>query len=251
MPVVSVIMPSYNSIRYIEKAVRSVLRQTFSDWELIIIDDCSTDGTYEFLIENFSGDFRIVIDRLPENSGTPALPRNYAMQCASGKYIAFLDSDDEWYPNKLERQLLLMQQLGASISCTAYSVINEQGERIGSFMPPPENSYSGLLRSNTIGCLTCIFDRGKFGDLQLLRCGHEDYAFWLAILKRGYKVIGVQEELAAYRLVPGSVSSNKLKVFGFFWNIYRNVEGFSPFFSLLFCFRYLFFNINKYKESGL
>lgn len=250
MPLVSIIMPSYNSMLYIEKAVCSVIRQSFCDWELIIIDDCSTDGTYGFLLKRFSSDPRIVIDRLQENSGGPTLPRNCAMQRASGEYIAFLDSDDEWHPNKLERQIYYMNKFGAFISCTAYGVVNEQGERVGSFTPPVENDYAGLLKANTIGCLTCIYNRKKIGELRFLECGHEDYALWLSILKRGYKVIGVQEELASYRLVRGSVSSNKLKVFSFFWNIYKNVEGFSFFVSLILCFRYMVLNFNKYKSDG-
>lgn len=247
MPVVSIVMPSYNSLRFVERAVSSVIKQTFQDWELIIVDDCSTDETYDFLLEKFSNDSRIIVDRLPENSGGPAAPRNHAMRRARGDYIAFLDSDDEWYPVKLERQLTLMETLDADISCTAYGVLNEVGERVGSFVPPPENDYFGLLRGNTIGCLTCVYNRRKVGELQFLKCGHEDYALWLSVLRCGRKVIGLQEELAAYRLVSGSVSSNKFRVLSYFWHIYRGLEGFSSCSSLYFCFRYMLLNLNKYK----
>ncbi|WP_371231524.1 glycosyltransferase family 2 protein [Pseudomonas sp. QE6] len=246
MALVSIIMPAYNSVSYIGMAIDSVINQEISDWELIIVDDCSSDGTYDFIHERYSSESRIKLHRLDKNSGSPAAPRNFGLRQALGRYIAFLDADDLWRPDKLSQQLHCMTKNGAVISCTAYSVIDANGKLIGSFYPPERNNYSGLLKGNTIGCLTLMYDRNAFGELSFPKCGHEDYALWLSMLRAGNSVIGIQRELADYRIVSGSVSSNKLKMLSFFWNIYHNMERFSLIRSAFYCIRYAMLNSRKY-----
>lgn len=200
MALVSVIMPAYNSVRYIGMAIDSVIKQDLSDWELVIVDDRSSDGTYEFVRERYRDESRVRLYRLDKNSGSPAMPRNFGLRQAVGRYIAFLDADDLWHPDKLSRQLADMADHGAVISCAAYRVIDAEGVRVGAFCPPLRNNYSGLLKGNTIGCLTLMYDRNAFAELSFPQCGHEDYALWLSMLREGHDVVGIQEELADYRI---------------------------------------------------
>lgn len=241
---VAVVIPVYNASQTIDNAIFSVLAQTGSDIECIVVDDFSTDASSEKIKRIASYDERVKYHRMPVNSGSPAGPRNMGIKLASHRYIAFLDADDEWLPGKLAKQIDFMLKANASLSCTGYQVVNEAGEQIGLFQPLYKTTYESLLRHNTVGCSTVIVDSEKIGNFEFPVCGHEDYALWLELARRGFDIVGLKEELSVYRVAAGSVSSNKLKVLRFFWNIYRNREGFSMAKSCLYCLRYAW-NVRK------
>jgi teichuronic acid biosynthesis glycosyltransferase TuaG len=247
-PLVSVVMPAYNASRTIASSIKSVQQQSYAKWELWVVDDCSTDDTVPIVNELAKIDDRIKLISLGKNSGRPACPRNVAIKEATGDLIAFLDADDKWLPIKLKKQVSFMAQSNVAFSCSGYDVISFVGEAIGSFNPPMVCSYNDLLASNSVGCLTAIYDVRILGKQYFPICGHEDYALWLKILRNGHSVHGLQEPLSLYRLTPGSVSSSKLKVLNFFWNIYRNQEGFSYLMSALFCLRYAWNTRGKYNK---
>ena len=249
---VSIVMPAYNASKTVAKSIMSVQGQSYQNWELLIVDDCSTDDT-GLVISGFStNDGRIRLIPLSENSGGPAYPRNAAIKEAAGEFIAFLDADDEWLPEKLARQVTFMTRSNFALSCTGYDVVSFEGAEVGSFSPPKICAYNDLLAANSIGCLTAMYDVRVLGKQYFPICGHEDYALWLRILRNGYSVHGLQESLARYRLTRGSVSSSKLNVMKFFWNIYRNQEGLSTFLAIFYCARYAWGARRKYgKRSSL
>lgn len=238
-PLVSVIMPAYNSGAFILSAINSVLNQTYQNFELLIIDDCSTDNTVELV--STLNDSRIKLFSLENNSGSPAKPRNLGLSLCSGQFIAFLDSDDLWMATKLEKQIKFMLINGLDFTCTNYNVIDQYGNYLNSFQPLPFVDYDKLLKNNSVGCLTAIVSKRLIDGSFFPSCGHEDYALWLKLLRKIDGVYSVNENLASYRKYPGSVSSRKLKLIPFFWNIYKNEEGFNSLMSLYYCFRYLFF----------
>jgi teichuronic acid biosynthesis glycosyltransferase TuaG len=228
----------------VKKAIFSALAQEYVDVECIIVDDSSTDSTSEIVESIASQDDRVKYHRLPNNSGSPAEPRNVGIKLSRFQYVALLDSDDEWLSDKLSKQLAFMDKTGAAISCTGYRVVNESNERIGSFRPVCKTSYETLLRHNTVGCSTVVIDTQKIENFKFPVCGHEDYALWLELARRGYDIFGLDEELGVYKVAAGSVSANKVKVLKFFWNIYKNREGFSKTKSFLYCLRYAW-NVRK------
>lgn len=244
---ISVIIPAFNASGTIRAAILSVLQQESDLLECIVVDDCSVDGTAEIVREMKRFDDRVIYYRLPVNSGRPAGPRNHGIKHAKGRYIAFLDADDLFLPNKLKFQLNFMSSVGASISCTAYRVIDGQNSLIGVFHPLMVTSYDSLLKHNTIGCSTIMIDTSRVGCFNFPVCGHEDYALWLDLAKKGHNVHGLDLELSVYRIAGESVSSNKFKVLSFFWNIYRNLEKFSFIRSLYFCGRYAWNVRRKYR----
>ncbi len=250
MPDVSIVMPAFNAQATIADAIRSVIAQSHASWELIVADDASRDATFDIARRMAEGEPRMRVLRLPTNSGGPAAPRNAAIAEARGRHIAFVDADDRWLPQKLARQLAAMAASGAQLSCSAYDVVNEHGHKIGHFQPPALATYDDLLKCNTIGCLTAIYDSHALGRRFFPECGHEDYALWLEITRQGVAIQGLNNTLATYRQVAGSVSSNKLNVGRYFWNIYRNREGFSVPRSATMCLRYFLLNRNKYADQA-
>lgn len=225
---VSIIMPTYNCGRFIARSVDSVIAQTVTDWELLIVDDCSTDDTDAVLkpyIEKYPS---ITYHRLPDNRG-PAGARNEALALATGKYVAFLDSDDLWDPNKLEKQIAFMQESGARFSCTAYRLMDEDGADLFTEIIPPEKiDYKKCIRlSNPIGNLTAMYDRETLGDFKVPPIRkRNDFALWLQILKKTPCCYGMSEVLGTYRAGrSGSVSSNKLKQMKYHWQLYHDIEN--------------------------
>ena len=244
-PLVSIIIPSYNSKKFIAYTIESVLNQSYSNFELIIVDDCSTDGSLEF-IENYLKDSRISIYKTEKNSGA-ALARNRGIQKAKGKYLAFLDSDDIWHPLKLEKQIDFMEKNNYLFTFTNYKMIDELGNDLNKeVLCPSTVTYNQLLRNTTIGCLTVILNMEQLGKVQMPNLQPEDTALWLKILRKGIYAHCLQETLAEYRIVGNSASSNKLKVAKKMWNVYRNSEKISTWKSAIYFCNYAFNAVKKH-----
>lgn len=222
MPLVSIITPSYKSKKFIEETLLSIERQTFGDFEVLIIDDASPDNSADF-ITSILPDSRFNLLRLDTNTGA-AESRNIGLRVAKGRYIAFLDADDLWHADKLERQLQFMQTKNAAFSFSAYEVISESGEIIKDRISVPKTLTKSQYLGNTIiGCLTVIIDRSKFSqDIRMpnLRSSH-DMALWVNLLDESRIAHGYNEVLASYRLVGTSNTSNKFKAARDVWEVYR------------------------------
>ena len=234
---VSIIMPAYNASKFIRESIESVVSQTYVHWELLIVDDCSTDNTATIVKEYQAKDSRIIYIQMDENSGSPAGPRNRGLKEAKGEFVAFLDSDDLWKAQKLELQIHFMLKYNYEFTCSDYEIITEAGEKVNSYSPSSVADYKMMLRNNSVGCLTAVVKRSLIKGHTFPNCGHEDYALWLQLIKKVGKIYAYSEPLAAYRKVSNSVSSNKVKVFKFFWYIYRREENLSIPTTLYLCCR--------------
>ena len=238
----SIVMPCYNSGTFIRQAIESVRNQTFEDWELLVVDDGSTDDSADIIkgMEQMDGRIKYLKTNAP--SGSPIVPRNIGVKKALGRYIAFLDSDDAWLANKLERQMKMFEQYEDMAICFSnYEKMTEQGERNNRIIKAPTiTTYKQLLLSNVIGCLTAVYDTEKVGKVFFQNHSHEDYILWLDILKRGYVARNTNTVEALYRVRENSVSSNKLKTLSWQWDIYRNVEKISLFRSSYYFLNYAY-----------
>lgn len=233
---VSVIMPSYNASRFIAESINSVLLQTYSHWELLIVDDCSKDNSVEVIQKFADIDSRVKLFPLKENVGAAAA-RNIAIEHAQGRYIAFLDSDDVWNENKLRKQLSFMEQNSYAFTFSDYYVMEEDGKKTGNIVRVPISlTYHQYLRNTIIGCLTVIIDKKQTGDFKmpLIKSSH-DMGLWLLIMKRGFKAYGLKEVLAGYRLVSTSNTAKKWKAAKDVWKVYRKIEGLSVVYAV-YCF---------------
>lgn len=230
---VSIITPSYKSEKFISQTIESVLGQTYQNWELIIVDDVSPDDSNKIIEEYCEKDSRIRLIKLEKNSG-PAVARNRAIEEAKGRYIAFLDADDLWKPNKLEKQIRFMEEKNCALSYSAYETMSEEGVLQNKYINPPLRiAYKDLLKSNYLGCLTAIYDTQKVGKVFMpLISKRQDYGLWLKILRKTDFAYGMDESLAIYRLMSNSVSSNKFKLLKFNYKLFREHEGFSTLKSL-------------------
>lgn len=242
---VSIITPSYNSSEFIEDCIKSVIVQTYTNWEMIIVDDCSVDKSRDIITKLSLLDKRISIVFLEKNVGA-AEARNIAIRKAKGKYIAFLDSDDLWNSDKLEKQLLFMKENDIVFSFSSYQIISEDGLNLKNIIrAPKEMTYHTYLKNTIIGCLTVIIDKEKVGYFEMpdIRSSH-DMALWLLIMKRGFLAYGLDENLAKYRIVSASNTSSKVKAAKDVWRVYREVEGLNIFYSF-WCFINYIFNAMK------
>ncbi|EEK47814.1 glycosyltransferase family 2 protein [Bacillus cereus ATCC 10876] len=225
---VSIITPSYNASSFIKETIQSVQSQTYTNWEMIIIDDVSKDNTCELIKEEIKKDNRIRLIELQENRGA-AIARNTGINNARGKYVAFLDSDDLWLPEKLEKQLTFMQNNDVAFSFTGYQIMNQDGTLTDKIVHVPEKiNYNGLLKNTIIGCLTVMLDIEKLGKVQMPNIRtRQDTATWLKILRKGHYAYGLDEVLSKYRKVENSISSKKFKMAKMNWKLYREIEGLS------------------------
>ncbi len=229
---VSVIMPTYNCGKYIAQSLDSVISQTVTDWEVQIVDDCSTDDTYNVVLPYLEKYPNIHYYVLPENGG-PAVARTEAIKRANGKYIAFLDSDDLWDSEKLENQIAFMEKNGADFSATGYRWMDEDGNDLHTaLIPPKKTDYKKMIRlSNPIGNLSVMYNQEKLGKFEVPPIKkRNDFALWLKILKKTDCCYGMEEVLGTYRMGrSGSVSSNKLKQAKYHWQLYHDIEGHNAF----------------------
>ena len=225
MPKISVIIPVYNAEKYLNKTLESILKQSLKDIEVICVDDGSTDNSKDIVEQYVKKDSRIHLLQNYKPLGIPAIPRNIGIQQAKGRFIAFLDSDDIWFPTKLEQQVRLFNHKKTAIVFSNYEKMNEEGLRAGRIIKAPDTaSYECLLKGNVIGNLTGIYDVAKVGKVLFRPIHHEDYALWLSILKKGFIARNTNTVTALYRVRKASVSSRKLAVLSWQWNIYMNVE---------------------------
>lgn len=225
---VSIITPVYNSSKYLSHAVESVLNQTYPFFEMIIVDDGSTDESSEMAAQYAIKDSRIKFFKNEKNRGA-WYARNVALEASSGKYIAFLDSDDWWLPEKLEKQIRFMETENCVFCFSSYYLVKEEGCSSKRIVSAPKSiSYDDLLRRSAIGCLTVVVDveqTGLFRMPNISSC--EDTATWLSILKKGHIAQSLQEPLAYYQTKPGVLWGTPLSKIFTRWHVYRGLEGLS------------------------
>lgn len=238
---VSIITPVYNSEKYIGETIKSVLSQTHENWEMIIADDCSKDNTAK-VINQFS-DPRIKYFKLEKNAGA-AVARNKALERAKGRYIAFLDADDMWKSDKLEKQLNFMIENKVEFSFTGYEILRDEGNKV--IKIPQKLNYSQFMKNTVIGTLTVMLDKESVGEVRLVNVKKDhDSMTWAKLLREGHIAHGLNESLAYYRKVNGSISNDKFKAAKNHWNNCRNIEKLSA----VKCLYYFFFyGINAVKK---
>jgi teichuronic acid biosynthesis glycosyltransferase TuaG len=248
---VSIITPAYNCEKYVSETIESVQNQTYTNWEMIIVNDKSNDNTEKIINKYAEKDNRIRIINLIENSGA-AVARNIAIENAKGRFIAFLDSDDRWKKNKLENQLEFMLQNKYGFTFTGYEYIkDENNNKDKIFKVPHSLNYNQGLKNTVIGCLTVIIDKDIVGDFRmpLVRRG-QDNLTWLNLLKEGHIAYGINENLAEYRKVEGSLSNDKRKALKRQWYNYRTVIKL-PFLKCVYYYSfYVINNVKKYYFSN-
>lgn len=228
-PLVTIITPLFNAEKFIAQTLESVQNQSYGNWEHLLVDDASQDSSVEIVQNELAKDSRIQLIKLPENKGA-AFCRNHATQLAQGKYIAFLDSDDLWHPEKLERQIEFMQANDCDVSYTSYLHIDEVGNPLNKRIKAlPALSFQKQHRNNYIGNLTGMYRVSTVGKILAPAIRkRQDWAVWLeAIQKSGKPAMGIQEDLASYRVRDGSISSNKLNLVKYNFQFYRSYLGYS------------------------
>jgi len=225
LPLVSIITPSYNSSKFIKETIASVQAQTYTYWEMLITDDGSTDHSLEIIKEISNNDPRVKYFSI-NNSG-PAIARNNSIKYATGKYLAFLDSDDLWMPNKLALQIKFMKKNNYNFTFTSYMMIDEKSNIIKNSLISSslKISYNDMLSENSIGCLTAVYDQEQIGKIYMPNIRkRQDYGLWFKILKNEKFAYGMKESLAYYRIGQSSLSKNKFELIKWNWILFHNVE---------------------------
>lgn len=250
MCTVSIITPSYNSSDFFKECLRAVYRQSFEDWEMIIIDDASMDSSYELITsciqKNYQGDSRFKVFKNKKNLGA-AETRNYGLERAKGRFVAFLDIDDVWLPTKLEVQLDFMKKQNVAFSFHSYLAYDQNLEKkLYSVNVPSSLSYMNYIKNTCIGCLTVMIDLSKTGKIKMpnIRSSH-DMALWLDILEVEQKAYGLNKFLAIYRVVSSSNTAKKWKAAKDVWFVIYNYKKHNLFQSFYFFLCYSFNAIKK------
>jgi teichuronic acid biosynthesis glycosyltransferase TuaG len=228
MELVSVITPSFNSEKFIAATIQSVQNQTYQNWEMIIVDDCSTDKTVSIAEYIAISDNRIKVHKLKKNTGT-GIARNSALEKAKGRYISFLDADDLWKPQKLEIQINFLRNNNLTFTFSFYDCINEQGKELNKRVEAPNNlSYRQLFFCNYVGNLTGIYDANYFGKIAISSIRkRQDWMLWLTILKKVKSAKPIPESLAFYRIRENSISASKVNLLKHNFAVYRRFHGFN------------------------
>ncbi|MCL2413217.1 MAG: glycosyltransferase [Bacteroidales bacterium] len=236
---ISIITPCYNDEKNIGEAIESVLAQSYQNWEMLVVDDCSTDNSAEIIRSYCEKDSRIRYFKTDFPTGSPVVPRNIAIEKANGRFIAFLDSDDVWFSTKLEHQVKLFSDDKTAIVFSNHEKINETGERKNRIVIAPRTvTYKRLLKENCIRNSAGIYDAKKVGKVYLQNVNYEDFVLWLEILKKGFVAKNTNTVEVLYRIRKNSISDNKIRAAKWTWNIYRNVEKLGVFKSLYYFFNY-------------
>lgn len=225
---VSVITPCFNASSTISQTIDSVLKQTYGNWEMLIIDDCSTDESADIIKKYCKEDARIKYFKTENSTGSPSIPRNIGIDNAKGQYIAFLDADDLWLPEKLEKQVKFMESNEYNLSYSFYEKMDWQGNRENRIIKTRDvTTYNKLLKSNSIPCLTAMIRKDVIGETRFKQIPQEDFCFWLDILKKGVTAYNMKEDIALYREANNSRSANKFDMFKGYWNVIRNHHNIS------------------------
>lgn len=235
---VSIITPCYNSANYISEAIESVINQTYFNWEMIITDDCSADNSCEIIEGYMQRDSRIRLLRLKENSGA-GIARNNSIAAAQGRYIAFLDSDDRWTPEKLEKQIDFMVKKNYAFTFTACDLYRENGTLWGHQSVPKSISYASLLRNCAVPSSSAVYDSSVLGKMYMPSIRkRQDWGLWLNIIRKCKKGYGLNETLMNYLVRSNSVSANKYSLLKYNYAIYNEHLGYSKLVSyvLLYCY---------------
>lgn len=244
-PLVSVIMPTYNSSTVVSLSIESIINQTFRDWELIITDDCSTDDTVEILNYWAKRDIRIKVLQLENNKGA-GVARNNSILQAKGRFIAFCDSDDLWARDKLEVQIDFMLSNQVMLSFSNYDIIDEEGNFIKHVRARRRISYSDLLKNNYIGCLTVVYDSEFLGTRTFPHLRkRQDWLLWLEILKDVDFAYGINQSLAYYRKGESTISSNKWSLIKYSWLVYNKELNFGILKSVKHIIMFMYYYIRK------
>ena len=244
---VSVISPVYKVEKFIETTIMSVMNQTYKNIEYILVDDCSPDKSAEIILSMTKKYPQIKYHKLPSNSGA-AVARNKGIELAEGQFIAFLDSDDCWKPEKLEKEIALVKEKGAELVFTAIEMIDEEGNVVKGKRKVKERiDYKFLLTNTMIATSSVLIDISKVGkfEMPLVRSG-QDYATWLMLMRNGRLAFGIDEALTQYRRTEGSLSSKKTKNWKKVWNTQVNIEGIHPIAAYWHCFCYAVNAVKKY-----
>jgi teichuronic acid biosynthesis glycosyltransferase TuaG len=245
---VSIITPAYASAKVIGQTISSVINQTHSNWEMLIADDCSPDETREVVSKWTQVEKRIHLIAMSENGG-PALARNAALARAKGSWVAFLDSDDLWLPKKIENSIRFAEERMAPLVYTGYRRIVETGENPGRYLGVPTSlNYRQLLGNTAIATSTVLIDRRQVGDFRMTRTYYDDFDCWLRILKTGRTAYGLNEDLMRYRVMRGSVSSNKIRSARMVWANYREQQKIGVVLSVWYFSKYIIRAINKHRR---
>ncbi|KRD11352.1 glycosyl transferase [Flavobacterium sp. Root901] len=238
---VSIIVPTYNTEKFITETIQSVQNQSYKNWEMILADDDSTDKTVAIVEEFAQNDNRIKLFKLPKNRGN-GFARNAALEKATGKYIAYLDADDLWFPEKLEKQIQFLKANNLHFTYSFYDSIDEEGNNLNRRVESPNPlTYRQLFFCNYVGNLTAIYDADFFGKIMLETSQkRQDWRIWLTILKQIKIARPVPEPLAFYRIRKDSVSSSKFKLIKHNFGVYREFHEYNFAFSVLLMLRFLF-----------
>lgn len=242
--VVTIVMPAYNSEKTIIESIDSIVNQTYKKWKLFVVNDCSTDSTKK-IIESYATEHsNISLIDLEVNGGV-ANARNVALDLVDTKYVAFLDSDDRWTPDKLEAQVKYMEDNNLNFSYTNFFLIDDDSKLIGERIARDSVTFSNLLKTNDIGCLSVMITKNLLADHRMKSIGHEDYLFWLTLLSSGTEAHLLPIKLAYYRVGKNSLSSDKIKSMKWQWSIYRNELKFNAIKSFGYMILYGYYAIKK------
>ena len=245
---ISIIMAAYNAEKTIEKAINSVLNQTYPNFELLVVNDCSKDRTVELVRNIAAKDSRVRLISNVKNSGV-SYTRKHGLEEAQGSWIAILDSDDAWAPEKLEKQIALQKKMNADLLFTGSAFMDSDGQSIDWYLhAPAEVTYRQLLKQNVLSNSSALVRKELYTKHYAIGDGmHEDFAIWLSILKEGRKAYGVDEPLLIYRIAKSSKSGNKVKAAKMNWNTYRYV-GLNPLSASYYECWYVVKGLLKYKN---
>ncbi|MFH6961036.1 glycosyltransferase family 2 protein [Flavobacterium plurextorum] len=238
---VSILTPTFNAEKFIRATIESVQKQTYENWEMILVDDASTDQTAKIIADFAQNESRIKLYQLQTNTGN-GFARNKALEKASGKYIAFLDADDLWFPTKLEKQILFLKTNNLPFTFSFYDCIDEEGNNLNKRVEAPLNlTYNQLFFCNYVGNLTAVYNAEYFGKIVIEATQkRQDWRLWLAILKQVQETKPVPESLAFYRIRKDSISSSKFKLIKHNFGVYREFHGYNFVSSALLMMRFLF-----------
>lgn len=245
-PLVSIITPNFNSEKYISETIESVLQQTYKNWELIIVDDFSTDTSVTLIKEFQEKDQRIKLVKLSKNSG-PAVARNEGIKIAKGNFLTFIDSDDVWLPKFIETSLLYEKKSQGFVFASYHRFDENLKPKHRDFIVPNKVAYFDILKTNSISCLTAFINVDMLGKKLMPQVNYrQDMGLWLSYLKIIDYAIGIKIPLAIYRIREGSHSRNKLNLVLHQWQFYRNIEGLTVLTTAYYFLLWMFYGVKKY-----